>query len=223
MKSLDLYADPACPWSWLAVRWLTSVAPHRGVRLTFRSYSLWMRDGADPGVPEFIRAVAVATGKQSLRVMRVFEALRAEDRESAIERLYLEWGSRVFVPGPPQAPTTAVLEEALAAAGLEPFWLSAAGDSQWDAAIEASNAALAALTGGTPVVPTLASGQQALFRGAVVSAPLSLEDGLEIWDALEILTSEPSFIGLSATALPMPTFAVDNSRGDSPDSVKLVG
>jgi 2-hydroxychromene-2-carboxylate isomerase len=205
MKSLDLYADPACPWSWLAVRWLTSVAPHRELRLTFRSYSLWMRDGATqaPGMPEFIRVVAVATSKESVRVMRVFEALRAAGRADAIERLYLEWGSRVFVPGLPQAPDGVVLEEAVAAAGLEGSWLAAADDPQWDTAIESSTAALSA----APIVPTLADGERVLFRGAVVSAPLSVEGGLEIWDALEILTSEPSFIGLSPTALPMPAFA----------------
>ncbi|MEJ1108470.1 MULTISPECIES: DsbA family protein [unclassified Kribbella] len=225
MKSLDLYADPACPWSWLAVRWLTSVAPHRDVRLTFRSYSLWLHDGPAqaPGLPDFLRAVAVAASKESLRVLRVFEALRDAGRADAIERLYLEWGSRVFVPGPPQAPTTAVLEEALAAAGLESAWLAAADDPQWDAVIEASNAALSSLSGGTTLVPTLSSGQQTLFRGAVVSAPLSLEDGLEIWDALEILTAEPAFVGLAPSPLPMPSFAVDNSRGDSAKSAKLVG
>jgi hypothetical protein len=56
-------------------------------------------------------------------------------------------------------------------------------------------------------VPTLLDGERVLFRGAVVSAPLSVADGLEIWDALEILTSEPSFVGLSPAALPMPSFA----------------
>lgn len=205
MKSLDLYADPACPWSWLAVRWLTSVAPHRELRLTFRSYSLWMRDGdaQSPGMPEFIRAVAVATSKESVRVLRVFEALRAAGREAGIERLYLEWGSRVFVPGLPQAPGSAVLEEAVAAAGLEGSWLAAADDSRWDSAIESSTAELAA----SPVVPTLKDDERVLFRGAVLSAPLSLEAGLEIWDALEILTSEPSFVGLSPAALPIPAFA----------------
>ena len=225
MKALDLYADPACPWSWLAVRWLTSVAPQREVRLTLRSHSLWMHDGEaqSPGVPDFIRAVAVATSQESVRVLRVFEALRAGDRGSAIERLYLEWGSRVFVPGPPRAPGSAVLEEALAAAGLDGSWLAAADDVQWDAAIASSTAALAAISGGTPVVPTLVDGQRVLFRGAVVSAPLDLADGLELWDALEILTSEPSFVGLSPATLPMPSFAVDNSNGDLPDSVKLMG
>lgn len=209
MKTLELYADPACPWSWLAVRWLTAVAPERELQLTFRSFSLWMRDGSDqaPGLPEFVRAVAVAASKESVRVMRVFEALRDGGRGDAIERLYLEWGSRVFVAGPPQAPTPAVLLEALAAADLDASWADAADDARWDAAIESSNAELAALTSGTPVMPTLVEGRQVLFAGAVLSAPVSAADGLEVWDALEILTSEPSFVGLSTAGLPMPSFA----------------
>ncbi|WP_433161107.1 mycothiol-dependent nitroreductase Rv2466c family protein [Kribbella sp. CA-247076] len=210
MRSLDLYVDPACPWTWLAVRWLTSIAPHRDLRLTFRSHSLWMRDGATaqpPGMPEFVRAIAVATSKESTRVLRVFEALRDAGHAAAIERLYLEWGSRVFVPGPPQAPGPGVLDEALAAAGLERSWLAAADDPRWDAVIESSTAALSALVG-TPVVPTLAAGPRVLFRGAVVSAPLPVDGGLEIWDALEILAAEPSFIGLSPASPPVPSFAV---------------
>src|SRR5690242_14444523 len=101
MRSLEVYADPACPWSWLAVRWLTAVAPERELRLEFRSYSLWIRDGDRPldGVPEFVRALAVAASKESLRVLRVFEALRAAGRAEAVESLYLAWGSRVFAPG----------------------------------------------------------------------------------------------------------------------------
>lgn len=205
--TLDLYADPACPWSWLAVRWLTDVAPERGLRLTFRSYSLWMRDGdrALAGAPEFVRAIAVAASKQSLRVLRVFEALRGAGREDAIEALYLAWGAHVFVPGPPQAPTTAVLEDALAAAALAPSWLVAADDPRWDTAIETSNARLAELSRTAPVVPTLVDGSDVLFSGAVLSEPLTRLRGLELWDALTAV--DP----------------VDNSRGGSAKSVKLMG
>ncbi|TCC42263.1 DsbA family protein [Kribbella speibonae] len=225
MKTLDLYADPACPWSWLAVRWLTAVAPSRELQLTFRSYSLWMRDGDRPldGVPEFVRMIAVAASKQSLRLLRIFEALRAADQERAIERLYLAWGGRVFVPGPPQAPTTAVLEEALAAAGLAPSWLDAADDHRWDASIEASNARLVALSDSAPVVPTLANGPSVLFRGAVLSAPVTPEHGLELWDALTILTADPTFVALSPAQVAMPAFdLVDNSDGGTAKSVKLM-
>ncbi|MET9270769.1 DsbA family protein [Kribbella sp. NPDC003557] len=210
--TLELYADPACPWSWLAVRWLTEVAPRRGVRLTFRSYSLWMRDGDRPpdGVPSFVREIAVAASKQSLRVLRIFEALRDAGRDDAIEQLYLAWGTRVFVPGPPQPPTTAVLEDALAAAGLASSWLAEADNPRWDAALEDSNTQLAALSRNAPVVPTLADGPNVLFRGAVLSEPVPPVRGLELWDALATLTADPAFN------------LVDNSRGGTPTSVMLM-
>ncbi len=211
MKTLDLYADPACPWSWLAVRWLTGVATERDVRFELRSFSLWKRDGGEQavGAPPFIRDVAVATSKQSLRLLRVFEALRAAGREGEIAGLYLAWGSLVFRPGPPAAPGASVLEEAIAATGLEGSWSAAADDAQWDSAIDESMAKLSALSArsmATPVVPTLADVQTVVFRGAVLAAPVSAAEGLALWDAMETLTAEPAFVGLSSPPL-IPSFA----------------
>jgi hypothetical protein len=225
LMKLDLYADPACPWSWLAVRWLTAVAPERGLRLTFRSYSLWMRDGDQPpgGMPAFVRAIAVAASKQSLRLLRIFEALRDAGREDAIERLYLAWGARVFVPGPPQAPSNETLEDALETAGLERSWLEAADDLRWDAAIAASNATLSGSLDGAPVVPTLIDEQRVVFHGAVLAAPVTAAHGLDLWDALHVLASEPSFLALTTARPPFPSFApVDNVQGADENSVTLV-
>ncbi|TDC29128.1 hypothetical protein E1261_16690, partial [Kribbella albertanoniae] len=105
MKDLVLAAAPACPWSWLTVRWLTAVAPQRGLTLRLQPYSLWLRDGETQaaGLPDFIAAIALETSRQSLRVLRVCAALATESRYADIEHLYVEWASRVFVPGPPQA------------------------------------------------------------------------------------------------------------------------
>ena len=212
-----LYADPACPWSWLAVRWLSSVTSARGFRVDLRPCSLWMRDGerqAD-GLPEFIRNVEVAASKQSLRVLRVFEALRDAGRKDAIWSLYLAWCERVFVPSPPKAPTSAVLE---GHRGRQPRALvaCAADDARWDVAIEASTRAASGS------IPILMDGQRTLIGGAILSAPVTPDRGLELWDALEILTSEPSFVALSPTPPSMPSFAVDNSRGGTAESVTLV-
>lgn len=125
------------------------------------------------------------------------------------------------------APTAAVLDEAVAAAGLEGSWLAAADDAQWgrrqwDQAIEASIVRLgasSALAGGTALLPTLADVQRALFRGAVLSAPVT---AVEHWDAIELLTNEPSFVALSPGPPTDPSFPVDNSRGGSANSVKLL-
>lgn len=204
MRSLEVYADPACPWSWLAVRWLTAVAPERELQLEFRSHSLWIRDGDRQldGVPEFVRALAVAASKESLRVLRVFEALRAAGRAEAVESLYLAWGSRVFTPGPPQTPTTATLVAALADAGLDDSWLAAADDAGWDEAIRSSTNAAT-----TPVIPTLIENGTVLFHGAVLAAPVTPAEGLALWDAIDALSDVPSFIALSPVRPPLPSFA----------------
>jgi len=213
MKNLDLYADPACPWSWLAVRWLTGVAAEREVSFSLRSFSLWKRDGAEgsPGVPPMIRAAAVATSKQSLRLLRVFEALRAAGREPEIWPLYVAWGEQVFRPGLPTAPDPSLVT-GLATAIDDPGGVEiggpavAADDDRWDSAVEDSMASLRALAGTAPLVPTLVDGKRILFTGAVLAGPLSAEQGLEVWDALELLSAEPAFIGLAAGQLPIPAF-----------------
>ncbi|MEV6416520.1 hypothetical protein [Kribbella sp. NPDC051718] len=162
------------------------------------------------------RELAVATSKQSLRLLRVFEALRAQGRAGEIEPLYLAWGSRVFQPGPPAAPSPVLIEELLAAAGLEGF-LAAADDAYWDAALEASTAKLAALAGPEPLVPTLVGDTPAqplacyaprriIFTGAIVSAPLSPTAGLDLWDAVNTASKEPAFVAIATDNRPMPAF-----------------
>src|SRR5687768_4706912 len=91
----ELFVDPACPWSWLAGRWLAEVTRERRPALQFRSFSLWLRDGDQqaPGMPPMFRDLAVASSKQSLRLLRVFEALRAAGKPNAAATLYLAWGN----------------------------------------------------------------------------------------------------------------------------------
>ena len=51
-----------------------------------------------------MRDLALASRASSHRVLRVFEALRADAGEEAVDSLYTEWGRRLFRPGPPKAP-----------------------------------------------------------------------------------------------------------------------
>ena len=106
---VSVYVDPSCPWTWITAGWLREVAPQRGLMLRWRSLSLVQRDSAElpPAVPEQIRALASAARIQSHRLLRVFEALRAQSREDDIGGLYQRWGERLFGgPGPDQ-PTRA--------------------------------------------------------------------------------------------------------------------
>ncbi|MFB6723910.1 hypothetical protein ACFCV3_27275 [Kribbella sp. NPDC056345] len=211
MKDLVLAADPACPWSWLTVRWLTAVAPHRGLTLRLQPYSLWLRDGETQaaGLPDFIATIAVETSRQSLRVLRICAALATEARYADIERLYVEWASRVFTPGPPQAPTPAVLAESLAAAGLDDTWLPHADSPSWDTPITHQMDQLDALRPGNrgAAVPTLLQGDQILLQGAILAAPVTPEEGLALWDAFALLTTSPTYVANSPTPPPFPAFA----------------
>jgi hypothetical protein len=92
------------------------------------------RDGAElpPSVPEHVRALASAARIQSHRLLRVFEALRAQSREDDIGGLYQMWGERLFGgparTGPPEPPAPELVAELAAAAGLPisftiPAWM----------------------------------------------------------------------------------------------------
>ncbi|WP_020524210.1 DsbA family protein [Catelliglobosispora koreensis] len=92
---LDVYVDPSCPWSWVAAHWLTEVREVRDIEVNWRSFSLLLRDGdhAPAGMPPEIAAIALQASRQSLRLLRLFEALRHDGDTALIERLYFAWGS----------------------------------------------------------------------------------------------------------------------------------
>jgi hypothetical protein len=106
---VSIYIDPSCPWTWITAAWLREVAPQRGLLLRWRSLGLLLRDGTElpPSMPEHIRALASAARIQSLRLLRVFEALRAQSREDNIGGLYQMWGERRLGWAGPGRPTRA--------------------------------------------------------------------------------------------------------------------
>ncbi|MBB6571273.1 hypothetical protein HPO96_24050 [Kribbella sandramycini] len=207
MKEIEIAADPACPWSGLAMHWLAQVAPARDLRIRLRPYSLWLRDGDRPptGVPDFIAALAVETSRQSLRVTRVFTALQADGRDDAVVPLYLAWTAHVFPPGrPPQAPTPATLTEALAATALPHTYLTAADDPTRDDLIRTAMTTLETLTNAPSVVPTLLTDNRLLTQGALLTAPTTPTQALPLWDAFALLATTPTFAPFSPTPTPLP-------------------
>ena len=79
------------------------MAPQRDLSVTWRSYCLEIRDdyGVAPTVPEAYRQQALDGHAVSHRMLRIFEAARAEGGEDAVDRLYTEWGARNFVADRP--------------------------------------------------------------------------------------------------------------------------
>jgi hypothetical protein len=134
---VEVFVDPSCPWAWITSRWIAEVAPERDLSLTWRSYCLEIRDdyGVAPTMPEEYRERALAGHALSHRMLRIFEAARAESGEGAVEALYTEWGRRFFLSdGGGRGAGDALLAGCLSGSGLSADLLGAADDEKWDAA-----------------------------------------------------------------------------------------
>jgi len=212
---VSVYVDPSCPWTWITAGWLREVAPQRGLMLRWRSLSLVQRDGAElsPAVPEQIRALASAARIQSHRLLRVFEALRAQSREDDIGGLYQRWGERLFGgparPGLPGPPGPGLVAELVAAAGLPDEFAAAADDESWDAALSASLDAAGKACGPHPLSPALVLDDEPLhgLSGPVFSPAPAGEAAVRAWDAVGVLLAEPGFFELSRARTGPPAFA----------------
>ncbi len=103
MTAVEVYTDPSCPWAWVTSRWIKEVAPQRDLTVTWTSYCLEIRDdyGVAPTMPASHREAAIAAHALSHRMLRIWEAARAEAGEAAVDALYTEWGRRFFGAGAP--------------------------------------------------------------------------------------------------------------------------
>ena len=210
---VSIYIDPSCPWTWITAAWLREVAPQRGLMLRWRSLSLMQRDGTElpPTVPEQIRALASAARIQSHRLLRVFEALRAQSREDDIGGLYQRWGERLFgAParsGPPGPPAPELVAE-LVAAGLPEEFIAAADDEFWDAALSDSLDAARKACGPHPLTPAIVLDESPTgLCGPVFSPAPTGEAALRAWDAVRVLLAEPGFFELGRARTGPPAFA----------------
>lgn len=182
--------------------------------LRWRSLSLVQRDGAElpPQVPEHIRALASAARIQSHRLLRVFEALRAQSREDDIGGLYQRWGERLFGgparTGPPGPPAPGLVGELVAAAGLPGEFAAAADDESWDGVLCDSLDAAAKACGPHPLSPTIVLDESLTgLCGPVFSPAPTGEAALRAWDAVRMLLAEPGFFELRRARTGPPAVA----------------
>lgn len=210
-----VYVDPSCPWSWITADWLREVAPQRSLQLRWRSLSLVQRNGPEPPatMPEHIRALVSGRRIQSHRLLRVFEALRAQSREDDIDRLYRMWGEATFGQatrsGPPQPPGPELVTDLVAAAGLPGEFAAAADDETWDPVLADSLEAARHASGPHPLSPTIVLEDESStgLAGPVFSPAPTGEAALRAWDAVHVLLTEPGFFELQRARTGPPAFA----------------
>ena len=199
MTDVEFFVDPSCPWAWVTSRWLLEVAPERDLAVSWRSYCLEIRDdyGVAPTVPEQYRQQALDGHALSHRMLRIFEAARAEAGEDAVDRLYAEWGARYIAPQRPD--TSTLLVDCVAAAGLDDRLVAAADDEKWDAPIRDAMEVAYAFGGPKTQTPTIVvrADPPHGFKGPVMAPAPTGSAAVRLWDAIQVLSEYEGFFEIT--------------------------
>lgn len=211
MTDVDFFVDPSCPWAWLTSVWIREVAPRRGLDVRWRSYCLEIRDdyGVAPTMPEDRREMAIAAHAVSHRMLRIFEAARARDGDTAVDALYAAWGPRFF--GRDRERTDAILGQCVEACALDPALVDAADDERWDAPIVEAMEVAYSFGGVKTQTPTIAvyADPPHGFKGPVMAPAPTGEAALALWDAIQVLSSQSGFFEITRPRANVPRPAFD--------------
>jgi hypothetical protein len=203
---VEFYVDPSCPWAWITSRWLLEVAPQRDLKISWCSYCLEIRDDYDvaPTVPENYRQQALDGHALSHRLLRIFEAARAEAGEDAVDRLFTEWGRYRFGSNGPTADE--LLIDTVAAAGLDARLMEAAGDEKWDAPICDSMEMAYAFGGPKTQTPTIVvrADPPHGFKGPVMAPAPTGPEAVQLWDAITVLSKHDGFFEITRPRTTLP-------------------
>jgi len=182
-------------------RWVVEVAPRKDVPVRWRAFSLAIKNrGVE--IPEQFRPLVAVT----LGALRVVEAVWAEHGDEPVGRLYTEMGRRFHLD---DDKTTAAVEAALDACGLDRALIGAADDERWDREIEASMAEASGLVGdevGVPVMAFHEGDDVYAISGPVMSPAPTGDEALDLWDHVIGLARCPSFFELKRSRTAPPQF-----------------
>jgi hypothetical protein len=199
VPDVEVFVDPSCPWAWITALWVKEVAPQRDLAVTWRSYCLEIRDdyGVAPTIPENLRDAALAGHALSHRMLRVFEAARAQSGEEAVDALYCEWSRRFF--GRPPVRDESLLPMCVAALGLAPELVGAADDDAWDAPIAQAMEVAYAFGGPKTQTPTIVVRVDPPygFKGPVMAPAPTGPAAVALWDAVQVIAAEPGFFEIT--------------------------
>lgn len=196
MTTIEFYFDPSCPFCWITSRWLTQVSAEREIDITWRQFSLALKNNElEQRADETSHAEA---HRGAHRVQRVIAQAVSDHGASAAE-LYAEFGVRFHILE--QAFGDDMIRAVLADKNLPAELLTAADDTSLDSYLQAEIDSATAAAGSDIGVPTIvflgSDGTRLGYFGPVLNElPSSLQESLDIWDGLEKLATSPSFYEL---------------------------
>lgn len=189
---VDMWFDPACPWAWLASRWLLQVEQVRPVRIRFHVMSLAVLN-EDKDIPDDYRTMLATTWG----AVRVCIAAEEAHGTEVLRDLYTALGTRIHVQG--NKDFDAVVAESLAELGLSADLAAAAHDPSYDDAVRRSHDAGAEPdSGGYVGTPTLHVDGTVWF-GPVLRAVPRGPAAAELFDSFRALATHPDVFELKRT------------------------
>ncbi|WP_325050293.1 mycothiol-dependent nitroreductase Rv2466c family protein [Actinomadura craniellae] len=195
---MDFWFDPACPWAWIASRWIHEVAELRPIEPRWHVMSLAvLNEGQD--IPEQYREFM----KRAWGAVRICIAAEQKHGPEVLGALYTELGTRFHHEKAPAERAT--FEAALRAAGLDPELAAAAESEDYDAALRASHADGMDRVGydvGTPVI----SVEGVSFFGPVVTPIPRGEAAARLWDGVLLVAGVDGFYELKRSRDRDPSF-----------------
>lgn len=183
---VDVYVDPACPYTWQTSRWLREVEALRPVSLRWHVMSLAVLNGSGD-VPEEWRDWLA----RAWRPVRVLAAAQRDHGDEVVAPLYEAMARRLHTEGRTDD-TDAVIAESLAEAGLPPELAAAGDDTTLDDAVRESHARAMAAYGEDMGTPLIAIDGVCYFGPVVCRVPRG-EEAARLWDAIATLTAIPGF------------------------------
>jgi hypothetical protein len=216
---VEIYIDPSCPWACITHAWLVEVAPQRGLEVVWRPFCLEIRDEYDvaPTVPSDRRDAVIAAHALSHRLLRVIEAARASRGDLVVAPLYSEWSTRFFGGG---RRDDGLLEEVVAACGLDAELLGAADEESWDGPIVAAMDVAYEFGGPKTQTPTIVVREDPAhgFKGPVMAPAPTGDAAVELWDALQVLSRQRTVFEFTRPRAnrPVPPVQLDGNAAARP-------
>lgn len=167
---------------------MEEVAPKRDLDIHYRSISLKVKNESDHDALAFTH-----------NLLRVVEAVRAEEGDAPIQRLYWEMSKRIHHDEVYDFAPVDVLESS----GLNPKYADAFDDESLDAVVIGETEAGLALVGtdvGTPIIAiTFEDGRVEGIFGPVMTPIPRGQDALTLWDSILGAMSVSGFYELKRT------------------------